>query len=74
MRRDHRDVVGDLQRWEQRVAVEAFGIEKEFLRDLLKEGAEGKSQLPEFQRGWAGLWRISAACSPPYRSATRSGR
>ena len=34
------------------MTVEAFGIEKEFLRDLLKEGAEGKSQLPEFQRGW----------------------
>lgn len=34
------------------MAVEAFGIEKEFLRDLLSEGAEGKSQLPEFQRGW----------------------
>jgi hypothetical protein len=34
------------------MTVEAFGIEKEFLRDLLREGAEGKSQLPEFQRGW----------------------
>lgn len=34
------------------MAVEAFGIEKEFLRDLLTESATGKSQLPEFQRGW----------------------
>ena len=32
--------------------VEAFGIEKEFLRDLLNQGASGQSQLPEFQRGW----------------------
>jgi hypothetical protein len=38
------------------MAVEAFGIEKEFLRDLLREGAEGKSQLPEFQRGW--VWPV----------------
>jgi hypothetical protein len=34
------------------MTAEAFGIEKEFLRDLLSEGADGKSQLPEFQRGW----------------------
>ena len=32
--------------------VETFGIEKEFLRTLLEEAASGKSQLPEFQRGW----------------------
>jgi len=35
-----------------RVTVDAFGIEKEFLRDLLREVADGRSQLPEFQRGW----------------------
>lgn len=34
------------------VVVEAFGIEKEFLRGLLDEAASGKSQLPEFQRDW----------------------
>lgn len=34
------------------MGVEAFGIEKEFLRDLLRETEIGKSQLPEFQRGW----------------------
>jgi hypothetical protein len=34
------------------MAVDAFGIEKEFLRDLLREVHEGRAQLPEFQRGW----------------------
>jgi hypothetical protein len=34
------------------VAVETFGIEKEFLSDLLKEVGKGNAQLPEFQRGW----------------------
>lgn len=34
------------------MAVEAFGIEKEFLRDLLREVHAGRAQLPEFQRGW----------------------
>jgi uncharacterized protein with ParB-like and HNH nuclease domain len=34
------------------VAVDTFGIEKEFLRDLLREVGEGHAQLPEFQRGW----------------------
>jgi hypothetical protein len=34
------------------MAVEAFGIEKEFLGDLLTEAGNGKAQLPEFQRGW----------------------
>jgi hypothetical protein len=33
------------------MAVEAFGIEKEFLPSLLDEAADGKAQLPEFQRG-----------------------
>jgi hypothetical protein len=34
------------------MGVEAFGIEKEFLRDLLREVEDGRAQLPEFQRGW----------------------
>jgi hypothetical protein len=34
------------------VGVEAFGIEKEFLRDLLSQVDRGETQLPEFQRGW----------------------
>jgi hypothetical protein len=34
------------------MAVDAFGIEKEFLRDLLREVDDGHAQLPEFQRGW----------------------
>jgi len=34
------------------VGVEAFGIEKEFLRDLLTQVDRGETQLPEFQRGW----------------------
>ena len=34
------------------MAVDAFGIEKEFLRDLLREVSSGHAQLPEFQRGW----------------------
>jgi uncharacterized protein with ParB-like and HNH nuclease domain len=34
------------------MAVEAFGIEKEFLKDLLREVKEGQAQLPEFQRSW----------------------
>jgi hypothetical protein len=38
------------------MAVEAFGIEKEFLHSLLDEAAQGKAQLPEFQRGW--VWPL----------------
>ena len=34
------------------MAVESFGIEKEFMFDVLKEAKEGKAQLPEFQRDW----------------------
>ncbi len=34
------------------MSVGTFGIEKEGLEELLKEAACGKSQLPEFQRGW----------------------
>jgi hypothetical protein len=30
------------------MGVDAFGIEKEFLRDLLKEVSAGHAQLPEF--------------------------
>jgi hypothetical protein len=29
------------------------GIEKELLKDLLREVEDGNAQLPEFQRGWA---------------------
>ena len=38
------------------MAVEAFGIEKEFLHSLLDEAADAKAQLPEFQRGW--VWPL----------------
>jgi len=38
------------------MAVEAFGIEKPFLHSLLDETADGKLQLPEFQRGW--VWPL----------------
>ena len=34
------------------MAVGSFGIEKESLKELLREAASGKAQLPEFQRGW----------------------
>lgn len=34
------------------MGVEAFGIEKEFLKDLLVQVDKGETQLPEFQRGW----------------------
>jgi len=34
------------------VSVETFGIEKEFLHELLKQVRTGRIQLPEFQRGW----------------------
>ncbi|GAA2670633.1 MULTISPECIES: DUF262 domain-containing protein [Actinosynnema] len=34
------------------MGVEAFGIEKEFLKDLLTQVDRGEAQLPEFQRGW----------------------
>lgn len=34
------------------MSVDTYGIEKEFLRDLLKEVGAGHAQLPEFQRGW----------------------
>lgn len=34
------------------MAVEAFGIEKEFMQAILAEVEAGKTQLPEFQRDW----------------------
>jgi hypothetical protein len=34
------------------MGVEAFGIEKEFLKDLLTQVDKGEAKLPEFQRGW----------------------
>jgi hypothetical protein len=34
------------------MSTEAFGIEKEFLHDILKHVRDGKAQLPEFQRDW----------------------
>jgi len=34
------------------MSIDTFGIEKEFLRTLLQEVADGRAQLPEFQRGW----------------------
>ena len=34
------------------MAVGSFGIEKESLKELLREASSGKAQLPEFQRGW----------------------
>jgi hypothetical protein len=40
------------QRLGAHMSVGAFGIEKEGLEELLKEASIGKSQLPEFQRGW----------------------
>jgi hypothetical protein len=36
--------------------VAAFGIEKPFLNSLLSQAADGKAQLPEFQRGW--VWPL----------------
>ena len=34
------------------MSVDTFSIEKEFLRALLDDVAEGSAQLPDFQRGW----------------------
>lgn len=34
------------------MGIDAFGIEKEFLKDLLVQVERGEAQLPEFQRGW----------------------
>ena len=34
------------------MAVGSFGIEKESLKELLREASIGKAQLPDFQRGW----------------------
>jgi hypothetical protein len=51
--------------WEwSNMSVGAFGIEKEGLEELLKEAACGKSQLPEFQRGWVWPDRNIASLIP----------
>lgn len=54
--------------------VEAFGIEKEFLRDLLSEVGKGHAQLPEFQRGWVwpdrGIASLLASISLGYPIGT----
>jgi hypothetical protein len=34
------------------MSIGTFGIEKEFLHDLLREVRDGQIELPEFQRGW----------------------
>jgi uncharacterized protein with ParB-like and HNH nuclease domain len=34
------------------MSVGTFGIEKEFLHDLLREVRDRQIELPEFQRGW----------------------
>jgi hypothetical protein len=34
------------------MSIGTFGIEKEFLYDLLREVRDGQIELPEFQRGW----------------------
>ena len=56
------------------MGVEAFGIEKEFLRDLLQEAESGRSQLPEFQRGWVwpmeGIRSLLASISLGYPVGT----
>lgn len=46
------------------MSVDAFGIEKEFLPDLLKDVGAGHAQLPEFQRG--------SACYPQTGSSATS--
>ena len=53
------------------MAVEAFGIEKEFLHSLLDEAAEAKAQLRNFSGDGRGRSRTSAACSHPFRWGTQ---
>ncbi|MFD9741628.1 DUF262 domain-containing protein [Umezawaea sp. NPDC059074] len=43
------------------MAVETFGIGKEFLKGLLEKVDRGEAQLPEFQRGWVWPERNIAA-------------
>lgn len=54
--------------------VDAFGIEKEFLKALLHEVGEGGAQLPEFQRGWVwperNIARLLASISLGYPVGT----
>jgi len=56
------------------VGVDAFGIEKEFLHDLMREVQEGRAQLPEFQRGWVwpdrGIASLLASISLGYPVGT----
>lgn len=54
--------------------VDTYGIEKEFLHDLLKEAENGRAQLPEFQRGWVwpdkNIASLLASISLGYPSGT----
>ncbi len=43
------------------MSVDTFGIEKEFLHDLLRQAADGRLALPEFQRGW--VWPYQGIAS-----------
>ncbi|MCT9933315.1 DUF262 domain-containing protein [Planotetraspora sp. A-T 1434] len=56
------------------MTVEAFGIEKEFLHDLLKQVRTGRIQLPDFQRGWVwphrGITGLLASISLGYPVGT----
>ncbi len=46
------------------MAVEAFGVEKEFLYELLRQVGERDSRrLPDFRRGWVWPHSASPACS-----------
>lgn len=57
-----------------KVSVEAFGIEKEFLHELLKQVRDGRIQLPDFQRGWVwphrGITSLLASISLGYPVGT----
>ncbi|NJP73867.1 DUF262 domain-containing protein, partial [Streptomyces sp. C1-2] len=43
------------------MATETFSIDKRPLRDLLRQVASGRIQLPEFQRGWVWPWPNTAS-------------
>ena len=45
-------------------AVTTFDSTKESLLDMLRNIQEGKSQLPDFQRGWVGITTISSVFLP----------
>ena len=57
------------------MGVYVFGIEKEFLRDLLRQVRDGHAQLPEFQRGWVwpdrNIASLLASISMGYPVGTR---